>query len=91
MNSDFQKFRFATELSHQIWRAFDGLVTFYGLRVCVAGALAKGEPIQTLAKRFGVSVASALRSGQCQCAGRGQTPGKIGGHRRKFLAGEAGE
>jgi hypothetical protein len=91
MNSDFQKFRFATELSHQIWRALVGLVTFYGLRVCVAGALAKGKTVQTLAKRFGVSVASAVRIAQCQCARRGQTPGKIGGHRRQSLAGEAGE
>lgn len=61
------------------------------LRMRVAGALAEGEAVRTVAKRFGVSVASAVRIGQRQRAGRGQMPGKIGGHRRQVLAGEAGE
>ena len=57
----------------------------------VAGALAEGETVRTVARRFRVSVASAVRIGQRQRAGFGQTPGKIGGHRRPALAGEAGE
>lgn len=61
------------------------------LRVRVAAALAEGETVRGAAKRFGVSVASAVRFGQRQRAGRGQTPGKIGGHRRPKLAGEAGD
>jgi transposase len=61
------------------------------LRMRVAGALAEGETVRTVAERFGVSAASAVRIGQRQRAGRGQMPGKIGGHRRQVLAGEAGE
>jgi transposase len=61
------------------------------LRTRVAAALAEGETVRSAAKRFGVSVASAVRIGQRQRAGRGQVPGKIGGHRRALLAGEAGE
>jgi transposase len=61
------------------------------LRTRVAAALAEGETVRSAAKRFGVSVASAVRIGQRQRAGRGQVPGKIGGHRRVLLAGEAGE
>jgi transposase len=61
------------------------------LRMRVAGALAEGETVRTVARRFGVSVASAVRIGQRQRAGCGQMPGKIGGHRRQALAGEAGE
>jgi transposase len=55
----------------------------------VAGALAEGESVRAVAKRFGTSVSSAVRTGQRQRARRGQMPGKIGGHRRQALAGEA--
>ena len=61
------------------------------LRLCVAAALVEGETVRTVAKRFGVSVASAVQIGQRQRAGRGLLPGKIGGHRRQALAGDAGE
>lgn len=61
------------------------------LRTRVAAALEGGETVRSAAKRFGVSVASAVRIGQRQRAGRGQVPGKIGGHRRAVLAGEAGD
>ncbi len=57
----------------------------------VAAALEEGETVRAAAKRFGVSVASAVRIGQRQRAGRGQMPGKIGGHRRQALAGDAGD
>ena len=61
------------------------------LRVRVAAALEQGATVRAAAKRFGVSVASAVRIGQRQRAGRGQAPGKIGGHRRPVLAGDPGE
>lgn len=61
------------------------------LRVRVATALGEGETVRGAAKRFGISVASAVRVGQRQRSGRGQSVGKIGGHRRPKLAGEAGE
>lgn len=61
------------------------------LRRRVAAALEDGETVRAAAKRFGVSVASAVRIGQRQRAGRGQVPGRIGGHRRPVLAGEAGD
>jgi transposase len=57
----------------------------------VAVALGEGETVRAAAKRFGVSVASAVRIGQRQRAGRGQVPGKIGGHRAPVLAGEVGD
>lgn len=57
----------------------------------VAAALASGETVRSAAKRFEVSVASAVRIGQRQRAGCGQGPGKIGGHRRPVLVGEAGD
>lgn len=57
----------------------------------VAAALGAGETVRAAAKRFGISVASAVRIGQRQRAGCGQGPGKIGGHRRPVLAGEAGD
>lgn len=56
----------------------------------VAAALEEGETVRAAAKRFGVSVASAVRIGQRQRIGREQVPGKIGGHRPRVLAGEAG-
>ncbi len=61
------------------------------LRMRVAAALDEGETVRSAARRFGVSVASAVRIGQRQRAGRGQVPGRIGGHRRPVLAGEAGD
>ena len=61
------------------------------IRTRVAMALEGGETVRAAAKRFGVSVASAVRIGQRQRAGRGQAFGKIGGHRRPVLTGEAGE
>lgn len=61
------------------------------LRLRVAAALEDGETVRAAAKRFGVSVASAVRIGQRHRAGRGQSPGKIGGHRRPVLAGGAGD
>ena len=61
------------------------------LRMRVATALAEGETVRAAAKRFGVSAASAVRIGQRQRAGRGLLPGKIGGHRRAVLTGEAGD
>jgi transposase len=61
------------------------------IRSRVAMALEEGETVRAAAKRFGVSIASAVRIGQRQRAGRGQAPGKIGGHRRPVLAGDAGE
>lgn len=57
----------------------------------VAAALVEGETVRAVAKRLGVSVASTVRIGQRQRAGRGQAPGKIGGHRRAVLTGEAGD
>ena len=61
------------------------------LGVRIAAALEAGETVRVAAKRFGVSVASAVRIGQRHRSGRGQVPGKIGGHRRPFLKGEAGD
>ena len=61
------------------------------LRLRIATALDEGETVRGAAKRFGVSVASAVRIGQRQGSGRGQGLGKIGGHRRPKLVGEAGD
>ncbi|MFM2388472.1 MAG: hypothetical protein RLZZ437_27 [Pseudomonadota bacterium] len=41
------------------------------LRMRVAAALEEGETVRAAAKRFGVSVASAVRIGQRQRSGRG--------------------
>lgn len=60
------------------------------IRIRVAKALEDGETVRAAAKRFGISVASAVRIGQRQRAGRGQVPGKVGGSRRAALAGESG-
>jgi transposase len=60
------------------------------LRLRVAVALVQGETVRAAARRFGVSVASTVRIGQRQRAGRGQVPGKVGGSRRAALAGDAG-
>jgi transposase len=61
------------------------------IRTRVAKALEDGETLRAAAKRFGISVASAVRIGQRQRAGRGQVPCRIGGVRRAALAGEPGD
>lgn len=61
------------------------------LRMRIASALGDGETVRSAAKRFGVSIASAVRIGQRQRAGRGQVHGKIGGHRPRVLDGEVGD
>jgi transposase len=61
------------------------------LRMRVAAALGEGETVRSAAKRFGISVASSVRIGQRQRAGRGQVPDKVGGVRRAALAGGPGE
>ena len=58
------------------------------IRTRVAMALEEGETVRAAARRFGVSVASAVRIGQLHRAGHGQAPGKNGGHRRPVLAGQ---
>ena len=60
------------------------------LRTRVAAALEGGDTVRAAARRFGISVASAVRIGQQQKSGRGQVPRKIGGHRLTVLAGETG-
>ena len=61
------------------------------IRMRVAKALEEGETVRSAAKRFGISVASAVRIGQRQRAGRGQVPARMGGVRRAALAGEPGD
>jgi transposase len=61
------------------------------LRQRVAAALAAGETTRATAKRFGVSVATAVRIGQKWRSGRGLQPGKMGGHRRPVLRGDTAE
>ncbi len=61
------------------------------IRMRVAEALEDGETVRAAAKRFGVSVASAVRIGQRQRAGRGQAPERIAGVRRAALAREPGD
>ena len=61
------------------------------LRVRVAAALQEGATVRSAARRFGISVASAVRIGQRQRSGHGQVPGKVGGIRRAALAGEPGD
>ena len=68
-----------------------GIPLSLDLRTRVAAALADGETVRSAARRFGVSVASAVRIGQRQRSGRGQVPCRIGGHRKAVLAGEAGD
>jgi transposase len=55
------------------------------LRVRVAAALAEGSTVREAAKRFGVSVASAVRIGQLARAGHGLAARKIGGNRPPIL------
>ena len=76
---------------HLMMGVFMVLPLSVDLKVRIAAALQDGETVRGAAKRFGVSVASAVRIGQRQRSGRGQKPGKIGGHRRPILVGEAGD
>ena len=55
------------------------------LRVRVAAALAEGATVRDAAKRFDVSVASAVRIGQLARAGQGLAPQKFGSHRPPIL------
>jgi transposase len=59
------------------------------LRVRVAAALAEGSTVREAAKRFCVSVASAVRMGQLARAGHGLAARKIGGNRPPILLGMA--
>lgn len=58
------------------------------LRRRIAEALNSGETTRTAARRFEVSVATAVRIGQKWRSGRGLQPGQMGGHRRPLLNGE---
>lgn len=51
------------------------------LRLRVAAVLGAGATTREAAKRFGISVASAVRIGQKRRSGRGLGPEKIGGYR----------
>lgn len=57
------------------------------LRRRIASALRSGETTRSTAKRFGVSVATAVRVGQRWRSGKGLEPGKMGGHRRPVIEG----
>lgn len=59
------------------------------LRVRVAAALAEGSTVRVVAKRFGISVASAVRIGQLARAGHGLAARKIGGNRASVLRASA--
>lgn len=61
------------------------------LRQRIATALHSGETTRSAAKRFGVSVATAVRIGQKWRSGRGLAPGQMGGHRRPVLCGETAD
>ncbi len=58
------------------------------LRERIAAALEEGLTTRAAAKRFDVSVATAVRLGQKQRNGQGLHPGKIGGHRPFLLGAE---
>lgn len=58
------------------------------LRERIAAALADGLSTRAAAKRFGVSVATAVRIGQKRRSGQGLHPGKMGGHRPFVLRAE---
>jgi transposase len=55
------------------------------LRERIAAALDAGATTRSVAARFGISVATAVRIGQKQRSGQGLAPGKIGGHRPLIL------
>ncbi len=55
------------------------------LRFRAAAALTEGATVREVAKRFGISVASAVRIGQRARAGTGLAPRKVGGNRQPVL------
>ena len=57
----------------------------------IVAALAEGQTVRAVARRFDVSVASVVRIGQRQKAGLGQAPLPMGGPRRMAIDKEAGE
>ncbi len=59
------------------------------LRIRIAATLKKGSTVRDAAKRFGVSVASAVRIGQLARGGLGLAARKIGGYRPLVLIGVA--
>ena len=61
------------------------------IRVRVAAALSEGATTREAAKRFGVSVATAVRIGQLSRRGRGLAARWIGGTRKRVLLGEPAE
>ncbi len=61
------------------------------IRHRVALALEAGETTRSAAKRFGISVATAVRIGQKWRSGRGLQPGRMGGHRPFVLSGETAD
>jgi transposase len=61
------------------------------LRQRIAATLASGETTRATAKRFSVSVSTAVRIGQKWRSGQGLQPAKIGGHRRPLLSGETAD
>lgn len=58
------------------------------LRSRIAAALDAGETTRAVAKRFGVSVATAVRLGQRHRSGLGLEAGKVGGHRQPVITGD---
>lgn len=59
------------------------------LRFRIAAALGSGETTRATAKRFGVSVATAVRIGQRSRSGLGLEPDRMGGHRGFILDDDA--
>lgn len=82
---------FVLQFAHQMMGG--GMVAPLSLdmRRRIVAALEDGGTVRGVARRFGVSVASAVRIGQRWRAGGGLAPGRIGGHRRPVLAGGAGD
>ena len=78
-------------LAHRMMGAMMTLPLSIDLRDRIAAMLGDGATVRQAAKRFGVSVASAVRVGQRRKSGLGQGHGKIGGHRRPKLKGDTGD
>ena len=60
----------------------------FDLRERVSAALLEGSSARSVAKRFGVSVATAVRLGQTVRSGGDLTPRRMGGYRRRMLGPE---
>lgn len=60
------------------------------IRTRVAKALEDGETVRAAAKRFGISVASAVRIGQRQRAGRGRFRARLEGAAARRLQAKVG-